>query len=161
MAKPVFIICSRGGSEDRLSGNLSLFEVIERMRFTRQPNTILSSAVQMRVTSAWRRDAQDVGLPFDSECAFQMEGVDGEVVIGRQSFSFSPDIPNQRLSINLSGGLPIQPTQERGLMRVISRIRPVGREEWQSQEYSIIVEEFSAAELAEMIASFGPPIEPI
>jgi hypothetical protein len=137
MAKPFYIICSQSSADDKLSGRISFFDVIERILFTKNaiPQGVMPLQ-QMRVTAAWHHEPQDAGKNFEWSVIIRFPTSDADEQIANGILQFQG--PSQRIIATLVG----MPIAGPGTLKIQSRIRPEGDEEWISQEYSIVVEEF-------------------
>src|SRR4051794_40029299 len=98
MPRPIFIICSGSGAEDRTTGLLSIFNVIDKVMFHRVPLPQPTSppVVEMRVTAAWSREEQDVDQEYEYEVVVSVPPEGDEHIVGRGRFAFT--LPNQRIS---------------------------------------------------------------
>jgi hypothetical protein len=137
MALPSYILCSQSGVEDRTTGFLSHFHVIEKIRFSR--TTLPASQVpmsQMWLCAVWLAEEQDIGKEFEFETRAFMPD-ESALEIGNGTFIFSSS--TQHITFLLFGGVPINGP---GMLRLRCQIRCVAGGEWISQEYKIIVEEF-------------------
>jgi len=145
MPKPVYIICSGSGSEDKTTGLISLFQVIEKLRFSSVVPldlSIVSPLMEMRVTAIWMRCPEDEGQEFEFETRVLLPPEDTIIKLGEQGkFSFAQH--HHRL-VAIMRGFP--PFRGSGIMRFQSRLRRAGTEEWLFlQEYPVIVEQEIAA----------------
>jgi hypothetical protein len=141
MPRPIYIICSQGGSEDKASGQVSLFNVIDKLFLRRnQPNTPppppQPGISQIRITASWMRVSGDYDQEFEFETRMFFPPENAMYGVAKGTFTFAQDW--QRLTNVLVGPLPIQGP---GILRVQNRVRRKGSEEWVAQECPIIVEE--------------------
>lgn len=146
MAKPLYIICAESAVEDKRTNLLSLFNILEK--FTAQVKVIRVKGdkiirrplFRFRSVAVWMREESD---PWDQEFEAQLQLIlppDETEITGAPEmarFKFKEGRPLQRISMEFEGDPPFKGP---GILRVISRIRPVGSEEWLQQEYPIIVE---------------------
>lgn len=135
MPRPVYILCSRSGAEDKVTGLLSHYHVLERISFTSpmpdQPNVSFC----LRVTAVWMREEGDdpeQGYEFQFVLRFPPGGE--ESIVAEGTFRFSH--PLHRMIVDT----PIARFGGPGLFRVENRIRPVGTEGWSTQHYPILLD---------------------
>lgn len=153
MPSPVLIVCSEGGSVDRHTNQLSIFDVIEKLTFRQlEPGDVatstdgrssisemsfggrLTAINAMRVTTVWKRSECDKDREFEFKTTLMMPGAGEAVVISEGRFVFKSLL--HRLVAQLFTDMPNQS----GNIVVKSLIRPVGDADWISQEYVIPVE---------------------
>lgn len=153
MPKPVYIICAEGVTEDRRTNLVSLFNVLEKLTATVEPDGDNEEKVQrlpllrFRALAVWMREESD---PLDQEFEAKLQLIippDGEEITlpVRRRFKFKEGGHLQRISLTFEGGPPMKGP---GTLRVLSLVRAVGSEEWLRQEYPIFVE-FKEAKLQE------------
>src|SRR4051812_27635414 len=136
MPSPVFIVCSEGGSIDRHTNMLSIFDVIERIRFYATPVTQLSDAVKqgvhlagqeqtkpaafnaIRMVAVWRQEQGDAGQEFEFRTLFHVPGMKDPIVAGEGRFVFKTTL--HRLLATLYSEMPAQS----GDLVVASEIKP-------------------------------------
>jgi hypothetical protein len=139
MAEPVYILCSESGADDKLTGQVSLFNLTEKVHVMKLPPgqiPPIPSTFRLRVTALWMRGDDDCGGEFESEIRLLMPP-DGEILaIPQPAFTFP--LLFQRVQIQILGPLPVKGP---GIMRVQSRIRRNGTEDWLTQQCPIILEE--------------------
>jgi hypothetical protein len=137
MPRPVYIVCSESGSEDRTTGLGSIFNVIDKIQFERLPQGAVGVAgFQFRITAVWKREPGDEGQEFDYEVALTLPATANELRLASGTLVFSR--PLHRLTTQMQGPPPLQ---GEGELRAISRIRRSGTQDWLSQEYPVLVEE--------------------
>jgi hypothetical protein len=136
MPKPVYILCSHTASTDRFSSSLSLFNILESLRFVHQrpqPAIGTISATNFFGVAVWRRSPEDpVGL-FDFELLSSSPGKEQKVV-QQGTFTFDGDIQRFYVPFGIE-----QPWEVSGEFVFVSKVRPQGGQ-WLSQEYRIPVE---------------------
>jgi hypothetical protein len=165
MPSPVFIVCSEGGSIDRHTNMLSIFDVIEKLNFKlfdkppspddthvqksqmagMKPMTIHS----LRMTAVWRRDEVDIGKEFEFRTLIQLPGVPEPVVAGEGQFVFKTLL--HRMIAGFHHDLP----QQSGKLIVTSAIREIGSNDWIEQKYVIPVERIESANQRQLPLSDG------
>jgi hypothetical protein len=140
MAKPIYIICSEGGSEDRISGRISLYNLIEKILIQKVPpqtqGILVIKGLSIWVTTMWRREAEEEGREFEFQIQVQMPSSDDIVEIGAGAFVFNHIF--QRIGARIDNPLPISAP---GTMIVRSRIRRAETSDWIVQECPIDLEE--------------------
>jgi len=141
MPRPIYIICSQGGSEDKASGQLSLFQIIDKLFLRRNPPNApppppQPGVSQIRITASWMSVAGDHNQEFEFETRIFIPPENNISAVAKGTFIFSQDM--QRLTNVFVGSLPIQGP---GVLRVQNRVRRIGGDEWVAQEYPVIVEE--------------------
>lgn len=152
MPKPLFIICSQGGSEDKASGSLSLFNIVEKIKISKKLHSGMMPMFQFRITSVWMREPEDTAdREFEWSVVVCAPITNSELTVGSGVMTF--DSPTYRITANILGPMPIDGA---GTLRAISRIRVPGATEWNCQEYPVIVEEFTDAEIAQLTAGSVP-----
>ena len=149
MPSPVFIVCSEGGSVDRHTNQLSIFDVVEKLTFRRiespEPppagtareiglETKPMSINVLRMTAYWRRDDGDTGAEFDFKTTLKMPGVAEEITAGEGRFLFKTEL--HRLLSTMYTNMP----DHSGEIVVRNSIRRAGTNDWLSQQYVIPVE---------------------
>lgn len=140
MPKPVYILCAESGSEDKTSGLVSHFNVLEQIELQSVPKfepgsgmipVVLAKAFV--VVATWMRE--DTDLPTDEfECETVFHQPDGnQVIVATKRFDFEK--PRFRLTVRASGMIFQQP----GAFIAESRVRKLGREPgpWVSQSYPL------------------------
>ena len=146
MPSPVFIICSEGGSIDRHTNSLSIYDVIDKIAFRvvdprdsgKQDGPAkvegrLVSVNSLRMTAVWRQSAGDEGQVFEFKTVIRMPGAD-EIVAGKGELVFKT--PLHRVLSTFQSEMP----KQSGEISVKSLIRRLPDGEWIQQEYVIPVE---------------------
>jgi hypothetical protein len=135
MPKPNYIICSESGSEDKETGLISLFNLVDTFQITKGPPLPTASPIaQLRVTSSWMRESGDEGKDFEFEALVKPPHGD-EIKLAKGSFEFKTKFA--RVSVRLLGLFPV--TGE-GIFWVETRIRRSGSKGWTSQKTPLIFE---------------------
>ncbi len=139
MPRPSFVICSQSGADDKFSGLLSLFNVIDRIgvrqRIQNGAENVTSSFVpRLRVTATWLAEAADKSEVFEFETVALLPPNREEFRLGKGQFVFNKSF--KRLVTRIFKPIPL----EEGLLVIQSRIRKVGTTEWSMQEVPILVE---------------------
>jgi hypothetical protein len=149
MPVPVFIVCSEGGSIDRHTNMLSIFDVIEKITFKiMQPTDARpgdgspqpplhgrpTSVNTLRMTAVWRQITGDEGHGFEFKTTVRMPGNDQELSAGEGEFIFKTML--YRVISTFYSDLPTQS----GEIVVRNAIRRLPDGEWIHQEYAIPVE---------------------
>jgi hypothetical protein len=140
MPKPAFIICSESGSEDRVTGLVSLFKVIERIELHERPDSeegrpIVLNPLPFQVVAVWAL-SEDENADQEYEFEHKLTLPSGkEATLQSGTFFFERGRPRHRFTVIVNGFMP----QDAGLLRVENRIRKVGEGDWLVQAYEIPV----------------------
>ncbi len=137
MPKPVYIVCSLSGAEDKATGLISLYHVLETILVIRHPDQRRDAPTTVRTTAVWMRTEEDdptdeyefeTGFLHPSESTAQIVKA-GQFSFGKPIFRFVADIT----FANFPGP---------GVLTAIHRIRKIGEgSEWISQEFPILLQE--------------------
>jgi hypothetical protein len=147
MPRPVFIIAAARTSEDKTSGFLSLFEILEVLdvQLTRPEhgegpeliqavNRASLQATESTIVSVWLREEADAGQVFEHQFAIIFP--DREDPLPIVPFQFADDLPLQRFKF-LMRGFPMLPAA--GIVEVESRVRLQNADTWaRRQRYPLI-----------------------
>jgi hypothetical protein len=151
MAKPVYIIVSQSGAEDKQTGAVSYFNIVEKMQIAPLPKNVTGpiqvQVIEVRVDAVWERENSD------SE-EMQFEHIlrvisPNQKTIAETTNIFSFEKPRHRFTVNIRGNPPIEePFSEDDRMIFRSRIRPKGGSDgdWLTQEYSVLLERIEKIE---------------
>ncbi len=143
MPKPVYIICAEGVTEDKRTNLLSFFNIVEKLiaepLSEKGEKPSKSPIFQLRTVAVWMREESD---PVDQEFEAQLQLImppNDEIVTAPNisRFRFKEGSFLVRITLQFMGDPPIKGA---GVLRVVCLVRPVGSEEWQRQEYPIIVQ---------------------
>ena len=141
MPKPQYILCSESGSEDKITGVVSSFNVIEQIELRELPKLPdariqIFQGISLYVVAVWAKDAED-----DPEQTFQyvlslFMPPDNEVIDLANGF-FKFDKPRFRMTAIMKGLSFRGP----GVFRAESRIKKLGDgdEAWLVQRYDVDV----------------------
>src|SRR5437868_4455634 len=139
MPTPVYIICSESGSEDRVSGLASVFNVIEQIEVRPlPPPTPDQPAVvpffPFRVSAQWMKAEDDAETdPYECQIRLHYPGAEREPEpVAQTRLHFTRPFNRVTMRANLPLAFPAL-----GLLRVECRIRREGDTDWLSQEYPI------------------------
>jgi len=144
MPAPQYIICCQNVTQDAQTGLIDHFHVIESLRPVSDATAEQNNVAPIRslvVTTVWRR------LPIDPieqeyESINEMVTPEGESrQTSSKTFTFQPESQTIRFILHLT---PI-PMMEPGQFVIKSKIRPVGSQEWITQEYVIDIHEEKTA----------------
>lgn len=139
MPRPVYIVCSESSSDDKETGLLSIFNIIDKVQFSKNPaigQRQVAPLVQLRITAGWMKEKGDDGSEFEFALVLRPPHKE-DINIGSGTFSFT--LPLFRVTAKLIGGLPLDGD---GILWIECRVRKVGARGWQNrQEYPIFVEE--------------------
>jgi hypothetical protein len=142
MPKPLFIICSESGVEDKDSRMISLYNILEKVEATRSSASgsrgpAICRPMPFRITAVWMRTEEDGHDDLEAQIAMFLPA-DGQEVTGeRVRFRYEPGKPLHRLVVFTNSDWFNGP----GVFRAVSRIRKVGSTEWITQEYPVTIEE--------------------
>jgi len=142
MPIPLYVICSESASEDKSTGLLSLFHIIEKIQIGthRAGEPIPRAPVsQMRVTAVWMKESMDDDHEFEFETVLIPPNGEGKV-IGSGSFVFTKDLFRINSGV-LWGGLS---GMKNGILWIESHIRKAGVKGWQVQKSPIFIEHLPA-----------------
>jgi hypothetical protein len=140
--RPVYIICSESGSEDRQTALFSFFNIIEKIQIENRPadgEVKLVGTMPFRATAVWMAtDPEDWTEEYEAQMVFLLPRSNKELVVYEAPFRFGHDMlkPMQRFTV--AGYCP--PLDGPGFLRIESRIRKRGESNWLKQDYPIIVE---------------------
>jgi hypothetical protein len=108
MARPVYIICSLSGSEDKRTGLLSHFNVIEKLQIIAIPikpdDKVQAPSITFRMVAVWMRGDEDTNQEFEYEVVALMPPENKEVHGTKGKFVFEK--PLQRLTVEFIGSPP-------------------------------------------------------
>jgi hypothetical protein len=143
MPRPVYILCSESGTEDKQTGLLSFFHVIEKIQIISVPEAdeqgrVFLTSQRIRVVAVWMRGEEDSPTQeFEYQTVLVLPPYHKEIPSGYGRFVFSK--PLHRFTVSDLGPLLFEGP---GIMRAESRLRKLGEQTWLKQDYPIIVEEF-------------------
>jgi hypothetical protein len=146
MPRPLYIVCSESGSEDKETGVLSLYNVIDKLQINKgPPSSKITNAplTQIRITSVWMQEDGDDEREFEFEVVFRPPHEQTSKV-AHGTFSFT--MPLFRMTVKIFG-LPY--IKGDGIFWIESRVRKVGTLGWKLQEYPIFIEQLPAAAVEE------------
>lgn len=144
MPRPVYIICSESGSDDRHTNLVSHFNVLEKIHFFRnapdqkKPVTMF----KFRGTAVWMREDGDIGVEFEWEYVLGLPMSKTPHVMSKGTFSYPSEAMLWRCVVNYEGPPPIDGS---GMLSIEHRVRPVNsNDEWIVQKFPLIIEEITA-----------------
>ena len=150
MPKPIYIICSETGSEDKDTGLLSLFNLIDTLQITKaakgMPLRAASPITQLRITACWLQESGDEDKEFEIEVAV-ISPVGEETILGRAALVFATKFC--RISARVIGLFPIK---GEGMFWIEARIRKTDSNAWQVNKTPLFVEQLPSS-TAEVPAS--------
>jgi hypothetical protein len=146
MARPIYIVCARSSSQDRASGLLSLFELIEKYQIfpidlTKRDGPIIIPAQPLRLVATWMIEpdkGERFGDPFEFEFRLVVPPEPKVHRLGGGSFLFEESQPLHRFTLQIDAPLPLEGP---GVMWAESLVRKAGEDEWTIQSYPILLEE--------------------
>lgn len=144
MPKPVYILCSESGSEDRTTGLLSHFKVIEQMEVRELPepppgHPVAISSFSFQIVAVWAKSDEDApDQEFESTTSMFLPPGYEEILVARGRFGFAGSKRRYRSIVNVTGVI----ITASGLLRVIDKVRPVGEDNqpWLVQTYEVSVD---------------------
>lgn len=154
MPRPVFILCSKSGVEDKESSLISLFDIVEKLQITKVPipqvttqegprPPVVIQYQPLRIVAVWMALPEDDPQQNYDYSMIVFGPPKGEPIGVEAGGVFRFTKPLHRFTMRIEGPLPMQGP---GLIKIESRIRKVGEENWLSQDYPIIVEEIEPAQ---------------
>ena len=145
MPRPVFIICYTLGSEDKETGLLSLFRIIEKLQVAHIPFPQLPQGAQafliekdpMHVVAAWMKNAaDDPNDEYEFEMSMMVPGGQ-EFQLGSGVFQFDANRPVHRFTVAIRGQIPFK---QAGILIIENRIRKKGYTDWMRQDYPVVID---------------------
>src|SRR5947209_20414016 len=127
MPRPLYVICSESGAEDRETGLLSLFHIIDKLQIhtsATEEQRKKAPLTQLRITSVWMSEPGDENQEFEFEVVLRPPQGE-EFKAGRGSFTFA--LPFFRITAKIIGPLPIQ---GEGILWIECRTRRMGVKGW-------------------------------
>lgn len=140
MPRPIYIICAESGAEDKLSGLVSHYNVVECMAIRKIPKAPESSSIVIApsplwITALWERTSGDEGQQFEFETVLILPPDQQEVKAASGVFAFEK--LRHRFTVRMMGLIPFRGP---GTCWVESRVRQVGATEWLKQSFSLILQ---------------------
>jgi hypothetical protein len=141
MPKPVYILCSESGSEDKATSLVSHFNVIEQIElreFPKPPEGFppMVQPLSMQITAVWMRaEGDDPDQEYEFKITIFLPPDGKELPAGAGTVLF--DRPRFRATAYVQGLL----MSASGSFRAEGRMRPIGGHEdsWVTQTYEIAV----------------------
>jgi hypothetical protein len=139
----VFIIVAESGAEDKETGLVSLYKVLEKFQIapipTPKPGELPPVVLWpgFRVVATWMRSpGDDPGHDYEYEFLLIMPTNQKVVHVSKGTFRFTA--PLHRFTLRFPVPVPLEGT---GVLHVVNKIRKGGsNEDWVSQDYPVIVE---------------------
>jgi len=105
MARPLYIICAEAGAEDKSTGRVSHFNVIEKISISKAPISPGGQAIvrilPLIVTAVWIATPGDEAFTFEYQFVFKFEPGGKRDIITQDKFLFS--LPMHRFSLQVPG----------------------------------------------------------
>ena len=145
MPLPIYIICSESGTEDRYTGLMSHFNVLEKFLLSKIDPSKVSQLPQpapaiplgrIRVVSVWMKmdeESEDDEFEYSLDVVLPPDGKRTCASTGK--FKFTK--PLYRIQINLIGQPPIEGS---GVLWIECNVRQLASDSWMAQRYPIIIE---------------------
>ncbi len=147
MPRSVYIICAQGSSEDKDLNAVSLFTVIEKVELSQTVPLLATGQMfyfvkwqPWKIVAVWMHEEAD---PWEQEyeTEFRLLLPNGKITpLASTRFRFDQPL-GQRPFARLSLAFDDPPTLSAGVVKIENRIRPVGSNDWITQDYPIVVEE--------------------
>ena len=148
MPKGVYLICCETAVVDGTTGLVSYLNVFDSIHLTPvtepnsppEPGAIPGAALRMRISAMWRlKEGESAHDRFEHEFLVYMAGQESGFVTQKTPVRFEKS--SHRLDANFFGLPPHPgPVIPSGQWMIVSRIRKIGTELWDRQEYPIQVE---------------------
>ena len=147
MPRPVFIVCAQYGTEDKSTGQMSLFGIVDKLVMSIIPQPITNGMVVVHTTSLyiaakWMKNTDD-----DQEQMYEvtLRGIssDGKILVDSafENFKFAENRPLHIVAMLLRNPIPVT---EAGTMSFVCSLKKADSDDkWISQEYPIIIETVS------------------
>jgi hypothetical protein len=143
MPKPVYIICSESGSEDKTTSLVSHFKVLEQIEIRDLPKpaeagTNVIPGLSFQMVAVWMAaEDDDPDQKYECITSLFLPPENQEQLVGMGILSFEGQKRRARMTANVLGLGFKTP----GLLRIENRIRPLGAGEdlWLVQSYEIPV----------------------
>ncbi len=144
MPKPVYILCSESGSEDRTTSLLSHFKVLEHIEARELPrppagHPVAISSLSFQIVAVWEKTAEDAeGEEYESVTSICLPPENNEIIVATGKFDFPGSKRRYRSIVNVSGVVISSP----GTLRVRDKIRACRgtNQEWLVQAYDVSVD---------------------
>jgi len=150
MITPRYMICSEGRLVDRETGLVSHINVVDKVVITRgvlSPGLPVPTSMRFFVSAVWSADEAGMGQTCDWEFLVSFPGDKEPRSMASGQFQFS--VPFHRFDVLFQtrpgDASQAQSEPQSGAIRFTSRVRPVGADEWLSQDYAILVEVIPAS----------------
>ncbi len=157
MPRHVYTICSRLGSEDKFTGLVSLYHVIEALTMTRPLPGQSAIPFTFRITSVWmKEDNDDAEQEYEFRLLLRLPPDGREIDIANNRFRFNGPcrrIVSEAFLQSLVPDQAFEGLDGLGLMNVVCGIRPAGTQVWNDQSYPILLKWANPGEL-----SIGPGV---
>jgi hypothetical protein len=138
MPQPTYMLCCLASSEDKATGLISHFNVIESVEINIPPlepsGIALAQAFSIQIVAVWQRSA-----PIDATAEFEMEIVATRPGETKPASLFSGRFKFEKERYRMVANLTMvpHPNSKSGIFRFVSRVRQVGTTKWSSQEYCV------------------------
>ena len=144
MPRPVFIVCAQYGTEDKTTGQMSLFGIVDKLVVSAVPPQPVGGIVVINfptlyVAAKWMRNQDD---DQDQMYEVTLQGIapDGKIVVDSSydNFKFAENRPLHIVVMILR--TPLQFTSA-GTLLFVGKLRRAGSDEkWLSQDYPVAIE---------------------
>jgi hypothetical protein len=146
----VYTICSRLGSEDKLTGLASLYHIIEQITLTKPDPERPHLPFPLRITSVWMKgDEDDPDQEFEFRTYLRLPSLGIENALPGARFHF--DTPCRRFAVDtfmdaIVPGNLVPEFEGTALLSIECSVRPVGEPDWITRSYPILIMWAKAAE---------------
>lgn len=146
MAKPLYIVCADSGVEGKENNLISFFNVLEKVTLAIEalkqsdpsgPPKVVIHPLMLWAVAVWMKEDGDEARQFESH--FVVIRPDGAEIIKTEPKRFGFVSGKYLTRFVLRCQLTVTSFPE-GFLRIQNRVREVGKTEWLSQEYPILVE---------------------
>jgi hypothetical protein len=143
MPKPVYILFSESGSEDKATGLVSHFKVLEQIECRELPKPQedhpgLISLLSCQIVAVWAKaDEDDPEEQYEFQVLLYLRSQLEAILAASGTLAFEATKPRNRTTVNVIG----ISFRDAGVFRVEHRIRPHGGEDrsWLVQTYEVPV----------------------
>jgi len=143
MPKPVYILCSESGAEDKLTGLVSHFKVLEQIVVFELPKPQegqmgVISLIPCQIVAVWAKEEEDdPAQEYEFRVLLSLPSKPEPILAASGRLVFEETKPRHRTTVGVAG-LAFHGT---GVFRVEHQIRPVGGDDqsWLVQSYEVPV----------------------
>jgi hypothetical protein len=138
MPKPIYIICCQFVSEDKTSGYMSAFNIVDKLLFQKLPEGHVATPFQLHVISSWEKAEGEMDdSQVESELVLLLPPDKKSIRVGQGTTRFA----GGKTRLRLTAVIKSLPVEQPGTLEIQVRARQVGAEEWSVQSYPLMLEE--------------------